>query len=421
MQLKGNHLQNSAAMPANTVNALIGDISFVERYGSKPTVLTDYDLRIKIHLEYVEEKLRAKDVSGLTEAQRLKRQRMLALLQEYRMAGRFPRNYDYKENRPCFIDKDGNICAVGYLVEQTAGRNVAEQINAKYKYEYLLNMQGEALERWIAASGLTKEECAMIQPTYNYRHEIIPIQPINISKVSTYEISVGYGIANQPAVNDMYRGLNVYEIYPKSRNQMHLNVAKHFWIKRWNIITGIGVRMEHYTTDERYRSIRAKSSGNHYSAMASVSFLRYFRSSQKLTLFCDAGINFQFYNMFYNNRGFLLSGGSATTSTVNGHLIQSEEIEYNLHQKSRYFITPQATLSIGAFSRIRGVGLFKPSISIAYDILKSSYLSYQFKTNDVLNNIQYAVNKDSRAISRMYFSVRVGYIINIKKAARPAS
>jgi len=55
---------------------------------------------------------------------------------------------------------------VGYLVEQTSGRTVAEQINAKYKYEFLLNMQDETLENWIAASGLTKEECAMIQPQY---------------------------------------------------------------------------------------------------------------------------------------------------------------------------------------------------------------------------------------------------------------
>ena len=89
------------------------------------------------------------------------------MLNEYWTAGIFPKNYDYPDQRiPCFIDKDGNICAVGYLIEQTAGRQIAEEINSKYKYEYILAMNDPTIESWIHANGLTKEECAMIQPTY---------------------------------------------------------------------------------------------------------------------------------------------------------------------------------------------------------------------------------------------------------------
>jgi hypothetical protein len=126
-------------------------------------------MRIQTHLQYVEAVLRAKDVKHLTAAQKKNRMTMLDLLHAYWKAGVFPKNYDYPNQRiPCFIDKDGNICAVGYLIEQTAGREVAEKINAEFKYTYLLNMHADFIDAWIQASGLTKEECAMIQPTYSY-------------------------------------------------------------------------------------------------------------------------------------------------------------------------------------------------------------------------------------------------------------
>lgn len=152
-----------------TVNAVIGDISFIKSYGYQPTNETNEDLRLQTHLKYVEKVLRSKDVSDLTKEQQENRLRMLDLLHDYWTAGVFPRNYDHPDKRvPCFIDKNGNICAVGYLIEQTAGRKIAEKINSKYKYEYLLAMNDQTIDNWVQSSGLTKEECAMIQPTYSY-------------------------------------------------------------------------------------------------------------------------------------------------------------------------------------------------------------------------------------------------------------
>lgn len=149
------------------VNAVIGDISFSETFGVDPNIETDENLRLITHLKYVEQTLRSKDVSYLTNAQKENRLKMLDLLKEYWSAGIFPRNYDYPEQRvPCFIDKDGNICAVGYLIEQTSGRQTAEEINSKFKYEYLLAVNDPMIDSWIESSGLTKEECAMIQPAY---------------------------------------------------------------------------------------------------------------------------------------------------------------------------------------------------------------------------------------------------------------
>lgn len=150
-----------------TINPIIGDISFTSKYGCLPDQMTDENLRISTHFEYVENLLCQKDVSGLSPELRANREHLISLLQDYRRAGKFPRNYDYFGGRkPCFIDKDNTICAVGYLVEQTVNRQTAEYINSKFKYDEVLNMQDDLLDEWISKSGLTKEEVAMIQPSY---------------------------------------------------------------------------------------------------------------------------------------------------------------------------------------------------------------------------------------------------------------
>jgi hypothetical protein len=150
-----------------TINPLIGDISFIKKFGHKPGAGAGEDLRIQTHLEYAETVLRQKNVPGLSPELRQKREHLLDLLHHYWSAGIFPRNYDHNEERkPCFIDKDNRICAVGYLIEQTAGRPVAENINGKHKYDRVLEMKDEMVDSWIASSGLTKDECALIQPQY---------------------------------------------------------------------------------------------------------------------------------------------------------------------------------------------------------------------------------------------------------------
>lgn len=169
---------NKGSQKNHSVNPIVGDVSFLKKFGSLPDKNTNEDLRIKTHLEYVEGVLRNKDVSKLPAHLKQKRKHVLDLLHNYWTAGIFPRNYDYSERKPCFIDKNKRICAVGFLIEKTAGRNAAEQINTRHKYNELLAMNDNAVDRWIATSGLTKEECAMIQPTYGappvYTYNQIP-------------------------------------------------------------------------------------------------------------------------------------------------------------------------------------------------------------------------------------------------------
>lgn len=186
------------------VNPLLGDISFVSKFGHEPTATTDEDLRIKTHLEYVEKLLRLRDVSSLTPQLKLRRNHLLDFLHDYWTAGIFPRNYDYPDKRvPCFIDKNGRICAVGYLIEQTVGRQTAEQINEKHKYEKLMAINDRTVDSWVATSGLTKEECAMIQPTYG--------EPIDYNN---NHISTNYAITSSVlgATNISLSTINIIQI-----------------------------------------------------------------------------------------------------------------------------------------------------------------------------------------------------------------
>jgi hypothetical protein len=149
------------------VNAILGDISFFEKYSCLPAQSASEVLRIQTHLEYVESLLRNASTAHLTKKQKKNRQKAIENLHFYWTAGVFPENREFLNDRkPCFIDAKGNLCAVGYLIQQSAGRGVAEQINARFQYEYLMEMEWNVIDEWIASSGLTKLECAMIQPTY---------------------------------------------------------------------------------------------------------------------------------------------------------------------------------------------------------------------------------------------------------------
>lgn len=172
----------------HTVNPLIGDESFVALFGFLPSDATNNELRVQAHLAYAENLLRSRSVEGLTEQQKKNRATVLDHLRDYWMNGVFPANLDYPdERRPCFIDKDGNICAVGYLVEKTAGLKVAQQINEKHQYDYLLDMNEPVLTAWAEENGFTLEECATIQPMYG---------PPPVTGNVSVPLEKGYGISS---------------------------------------------------------------------------------------------------------------------------------------------------------------------------------------------------------------------------------
>jgi hypothetical protein len=175
------------AQNGNMVNAVLGDKSFIALFQQLPDKNTDETLRLQTHLRFVEALLSHTSTSHLSKRQKQKRARVLRLLHEYWTRGVFPKNYDYEERKPCFIDRDGNICAVGYLIEKTVGRKAAERINQKHQYNYLADMKEAFIAKWAAEYGVTLNECAMIQPTYG---------SVPTDKTVNVPVKTGYGIAS---------------------------------------------------------------------------------------------------------------------------------------------------------------------------------------------------------------------------------
>lgn len=175
----------------DNINPIIGNESFIAKFGKNPDFNTDENLRIKTHLEYVEKTLRSKNVSNLPEKLKSQRIKNLNLLHNYWQNGKFPKNYDIKNTRkPCFIDKDGTICAVGYLVQQTESNKLANEINSKFKYSWISEMKEEKLFNWVKKSGLTLEEVQTIQPGYSYDSTIDgPEQKYAIASVIFWTLS----------------------------------------------------------------------------------------------------------------------------------------------------------------------------------------------------------------------------------------
>lgn len=194
--------QASKNNAVHTVNAVIDDESFIARFGNKPDSKTDEKLRIATHLQYVQQKLRARSTKHLSPRQKKNRSHYLDLLQEYIRIGEFPHNDGHPDaRRPTFIDEDGNICAVGYLVKQTEGRALAEALNKKYKYAYIPEIEDPVFRKWAKESGFTIKELAMIQPAYDTR----PPQQQNVTtNKNRLELSYGLGTTLLLSANALY-------------------------------------------------------------------------------------------------------------------------------------------------------------------------------------------------------------------------
>lgn len=149
------------------INPVLGNESYEATFGTQvPTDLNEKQ-RIQIHLAYVENLLLQKDVSHLSEELQENRKLAINLLNTYWRTAEFPSNFDYpNERKPCFRDKNNQICAVGYLVQQTGNEDLVKAIEGTENYATIYEMTNPELVEWVAQSGLTLEECAMIQPTY---------------------------------------------------------------------------------------------------------------------------------------------------------------------------------------------------------------------------------------------------------------
>ncbi|MFO0745294.1 MAG: hypothetical protein U1F43_06390 [Myxococcota bacterium] len=144
----------------------LGDLGFIVAHGRRPTAADSEDARMRAHFALAARILRARPATSPALAAR--RAHILDLVDTYRDKGSVPMNDLVGERRPVFIDEAGTICAVGYLIEQTAGRDLAETVAARFRTSYVDEMHGlPALDAWVAGSGFTAAELALVQPAYS--------------------------------------------------------------------------------------------------------------------------------------------------------------------------------------------------------------------------------------------------------------
>jgi hypothetical protein len=112
--------------------------------------------------------LRARDVSGLSQSQRANRARNIETLRRYRDIGEFPRNYDFAEATPYFVDrKTGTLCAVAYLLDARGRRDIVDRVAMTNNNVWVDELSGDAQFRsWLDEQGLTLAEAARIQVPY---------------------------------------------------------------------------------------------------------------------------------------------------------------------------------------------------------------------------------------------------------------
>ncbi len=144
----------------------LGDDGFVEVFGREPGPTDSEGLRMHVHFEHVRSWLLARPPTRPDLAAR--RQEILGYLGEYIAKGTTPQNAHVPWRAPVFIDDHGTICAVGYLIERTAGRALAERVAREHRYDLLEDIAAKMPEvgTWVEGSGLSLEELASIQPGY---------------------------------------------------------------------------------------------------------------------------------------------------------------------------------------------------------------------------------------------------------------
>jgi hypothetical protein len=125
-------------------------------------------VRLQAHFDSVERELRARDMPGLTPAQRAARAHLMDILHSYQVRGVFPRNTDFPDrDMPVFIDWWGKRCGFAYLIEQTGNEDLVLRIAATQNNARVPELKDDPdVRRWLTTNGITLAEATRIQPSY---------------------------------------------------------------------------------------------------------------------------------------------------------------------------------------------------------------------------------------------------------------
>jgi hypothetical protein len=124
--------------------------------------------RLRAHFDSVDTELRHAKALKLTPSQRAARTTLIGWLQEYRDAGRFPRNDRFpKLAMPFFRDGHGALCAMAYLIERSGRRDLVDRIAMTRNNAFIAELANDpALRVWLDSVGVSVSEAARVQPTY---------------------------------------------------------------------------------------------------------------------------------------------------------------------------------------------------------------------------------------------------------------
>jgi len=126
-----------------------------------------HEYLIQLHLSLVEKYLRNNPPKNLTEKQIKNRIQGLDILKDYWQKGVFPQNLYHSQTIPYFIDDFNTACAVGHILRESGGAELAHRIAKEMNNAYLKDMAFDDLPLWAEKMGFSLFELKWIQPSYS--------------------------------------------------------------------------------------------------------------------------------------------------------------------------------------------------------------------------------------------------------------
>jgi hypothetical protein len=175
------------ALPPNADPALrpganhhTGDDGFVADLGRAPT---SGEEALRMHEHFIAVRARLAAQPATKPELEATRQKLLAALDTYIAKGTTPDNDALPWRTPVFIDGKGTICAVGFLIQESAGRALAEKVAATHRYSFIEDIAKDMPEvrDWVAQSGFTLDELGQIQPGYE-GPDVLMFHPFELAK-----------------------------------------------------------------------------------------------------------------------------------------------------------------------------------------------------------------------------------------------
>ena len=196
--------------------------------GPRETFAERENRRVQAHFDSVLRELRTSVPTRLTSTQAAGRERLVATLQGYRDRAQFPRNYDFDEATPYFVDrKTGTRCAVAHLLESTKRHDLVARIESTNNNVRAGDLYVDtAFVSWLDQHGLTIADAARIQPAYEGDQQGPSVLDV------AYYIAAGATVTT--AATSV--GLTVWNLSGNTS-------GKHKKAAVWGLVTGLGTTL----------------------------------------------------------------------------------------------------------------------------------------------------------------------------------